>query len=96
MTVEEFKATLGRSQPPDGISPLLLALWLDAKGDWQASHAIVQDMEAKDAAWVHAYLHRKEGDEFNAGYWYNRAGRVFSTASFEEEWLKIVSTNLKN
>ncbi len=94
MTVEEFKGTLGQSLPPVGISPLLQALWLDAKGDWQGSHAIVQDMESKEAAWLHAYLHRKEGDEFNAGYWYNRTGKKFSKASLEEEWEEILKANL--
>jgi hypothetical protein len=90
MTVEEFKRTLDQSMPPVGISPLLQALWLDAKGDWQGSHAIVQDIESKEAAWLHAYLHRKEGDEFNAGYWYNLAGKTFSKVSLEEEREEIL------
>ncbi|MCA4900913.1 MAG: hypothetical protein ACK514_09640 [Bacteroidota bacterium] len=95
MTVEEFKATLTQSQPPASLSPLLKALWLDAKGSWQASHAIVQDLETKEAAWVHAYLHRKEGDEFNAGYWYQRAGKKFSKSNLEEEWNEITDGILR-
>jgi hypothetical protein len=95
MTVEEFKATIAQNQPSTFLSPLLRALWLDAKGDWQASHAIVQDMETKEAAWVHAYLHRKEGDQSNAGYWYHRAGKKFSKVSLEEEWEEIVRVHLK-
>lgn len=94
MTVEEFKASIAQSQPATFLSPLLKALWLDAKGDWQASHAIVQDMETKEAAWVHAYLHRKEGDEFNAGYWYSRAGKKFPKVKLDEEWGEIVKEML--
>ncbi|MFM7854048.1 MAG: hypothetical protein ACKO96_19540, partial [Flammeovirgaceae bacterium] len=89
--VEEFKASIAQSQPATFLSPALKALWLDGKGDWHGSHATVQDIETKEAAWVHGYLHRKEGDEFNAAYWYNRAGKKFSKVSLEEEWEEIVS-----
>ena len=70
MTVEEFEASGGKEF--DGV---LLALWWDARGDWKRAHEIAQDVSDADGAWVHAYLHRKEGDLGNAAYWYRRAGR---------------------
>ncbi|HEX3471603.1 MAG TPA: hypothetical protein VHT28_10495 [Silvibacterium sp.] len=89
MVFEEFRGTLGETRPPDGVSPLLTALWWDARGDWARAHEIAQDVESRDGAWVHAYLHRKEGDEGNAGYWYQRAGRPHSRASLDAEWEQI-------
>jgi len=74
---------------------LLTALWYDAKGDWNKSHKITQDINGTNAAWVHAYLHRKEGDSGNASYWYSRAGKSFSNKSLEEEWEEIVEALLK-
>ena len=88
--VAAFRKSLGASTPPDGVGPLLTALWHDAKGDWKRAHEIVQDEEGPDAAWVHAYLHRKEGDLSNAGYWYRRAARPASKISLEDEWETIV------
>ena len=70
MTVEEFEAT--DAAEFDGV---LLALWWDAHGDWNKAHEIAQDVSGADGAWVHAYLHRREGDVSNAGYWYRQAGR---------------------
>ena len=93
MTLDDFKTTLGRTAPPD-VSPLLRALWQDAKGDWDAAHAAAQDVDDENGAWVHAYLHRKEGDEGNAGYWYRRAGRPHSRAPLDEEWDEIVGALL--
>jgi len=87
---ETFKTSLSRSAPPDDSPPLLQALWYDARGDWDRAHRIAQEIETADAAWVHAYLHRKEGDPRNAGYWYRRAGRPPSQASLTEEWTEIV------
>jgi len=72
MTLDQFRATLSRSRPPD-VSPLLRALWHDTNGDWGRAHTIAQDIDDASAAWVHAYLHRKEGDSGNAAYWYRRA-----------------------
>jgi hypothetical protein len=89
MTVYDFKATLSFSSPPKGISNLLEAMWYDGKGDWEASHTIAQDIHSKDGSWIHAYLHRKEGDDGNAGYWYARAGRKFPSIGLEEEWEEI-------
>jgi hypothetical protein len=90
MTLKEFKSTLNQNSPPENINDLLTALWHDAKGDWNKSHKITQDRNGVDAAWVHAYLHRKEGDSGNASYWYSRAGKSFSNKTLEEEWEEIV------
>jgi len=70
-------------------------LWWDAKGDWTRAHESAQQDEGPAGAWVHAYLHRKEGDASNAEYWYNRAGRKHSSASFEIEWDEIAKALLK-
>jgi hypothetical protein len=69
----------------------LRALWLDARGDWDGAHRVVQDDESLEAAWVHAYLHRKEGDAGNAGYWYRRAGRAHARVGLEQEWEAIAA-----
>lgn len=91
MTLHEFKATLSSNLPPNGISNLLEAMWYDGKGDWEASHNIAQDIHSKEGSWIHAYLHRKEGDDGNAGYWYARAGKKFPSIGLEEEWEEICS-----
>jgi hypothetical protein len=67
-------------------------LWWDAKGDWTKAHESAQQDEGPEGSWVHAYLHRKEGDSSNAAYWYGRAGKPVFRGSFEEEWRQIVST----
>jgi hypothetical protein len=89
MTAEELRraARAGEALPPLG-GPLR-ALAEDARGDWEAAHAAAQAGEDAASAWVHAYLHRKEGDLANAGYWYGRAGRVKPAATLDEEWLAI-------
>ncbi|HVG26071.1 MAG TPA: hypothetical protein VM865_00590 [Acidobacteriaceae bacterium] len=76
------------------LPPLVRALWHEAHGDWAAAHALAQDIESPEAARVHAYLHRKEGDESNAGYWYRRAGEPLPSVSFEAEWSSIASALL--
>ena len=73
------------------LSPLLHALWHEAHGDWERAHSITQSLETVDAAWMHAYLHRKEGDSFNAGYWYRRAGRSPFTGSLHTEWTALAA-----
>ncbi|MBP7239825.1 MAG: hypothetical protein KBA14_06335 [Saprospiraceae bacterium] len=90
MTIEEFKSSLDQNIPLHGLDPLLLALWYDAKGNWEKSHSIIQDIETKEAALIHAYLHRKEGDEWNSDYWYKRSGYPRPDASLEQEWEKLV------
>ena len=89
MTVEEFAASDG-----SGFSGALLALWWDAKGDWEKAHEVAQDVAGADGAWVHAYLHRKEGEVGNAAYWYRRAGRAVATGDLTMEWEGIVGKML--
>jgi hypothetical protein len=95
MTFQEFKSTLGKSNPPDGISDLLKAMWYDGKEDWNASHNIAQDIHTQEGSLIHAYLHRKEGDIGNASYWYQKAGRPLCKVSLQEEWDAIVRELLK-
>lgn len=90
MTLADFKTSLTGTTPPADLA--LAALWWDAKGDWNAAHAHVQRDEGNPACdWVHAYLHRKEGDLSNAGYWYRNAGRPAASGSLEYEWQAIVA-----
>ena len=76
---------------PENLSPALRALWEDAKGNWSAAHSIAQEIEDETGSWIHAYLHRKEGDLGNAGYWYRRAKQPTANDTLEEEWTRIVS-----
>ena len=76
------------------MSPALRALWLDARGDWDGAHEAAQADEGGDGDWVHAYLHRKEGDAGNAAYWYRRAGKPVCRTSLDEEWEAIASALL--
>lgn len=94
MTLTDFKATLAAPTPPAGLSAVLTALWHDARGDWDAAHRVAQDIDGADGAWIHAYLHRKEGDEANAGYWYRRAGQPVASGSLDAEWDSIATTLL--
>jgi hypothetical protein len=91
ITKEEFIASASRGDLPDGLPSLLEALWHEAHGEWKLAHEIVQAESTAEAAWVHAYLHRKEGDLANAGYWYRRAKRQIPTVELEDEWREIVS-----
>jgi hypothetical protein len=90
MNYTEFIKTLSNAQPPSGISALLKALWYDAKNDWESSHNIAQDIHDENGSWIHAYLHRREGDLFNARYWYNRARKPEPNVSLKEEWDELV------
>ena len=90
----EFSASLSGAAPAPGVGAPLAALWWAAKGRWHEAHKIVQDEESADAAWVHAYLHRVEGDLGNAGYWYRRANKPAASGSLETEWDGIVSALL--
>jgi hypothetical protein len=96
MDFQHFKKSVAAKAPPGGLSPAALALWWDAKGDWDKAHASAQEGEDKAGAWVHAYLHRKEGDLSNAGYWYRRAGKAVATSALEAEWEAIARALLKN
>ncbi|MCW3117486.1 MAG: hypothetical protein JWM28_1568 [Chitinophagaceae bacterium] len=93
MSIEEFKTSLSNSLPGN-ISVYLESLWYDGTGNWEKSHSTIQDIEDKNAAWIHAYLHRKEGDIWNADYWYKRAGKKRPAFSLEEEWEELVKAFL--
>jgi hypothetical protein len=86
----EFEGSLGGDAPPTGITAPLEALWWDAKGDWTKAHHCAQTEESAAGAWVHAYLHRKEGDLANAGYWYRRAGKPLAEGALAVEWSAIL------
>jgi hypothetical protein len=94
VTLQDFKATVDANSPPEDLSPALRALWHDARGDWQAAHEVAQAIEDETGAWVHAYLHRKEGDASNAVYWYRRAGKPVATDALAVEWDRIASALL--
>jgi hypothetical protein len=94
VTLAEFQSTIDAGNEP-AVTPLLLALWHDARGDWERAHTIAQDIDDADGALVHAYLHRKEGDLSNAGYWYRRAHRPVASDSLQAEWSRIVSELLR-
>jgi hypothetical protein len=89
-----FRASLSASEPQAGASAALRALWWDAKGDWDKAHDAAQSENGAQAALVHAYLHRKEGDLGNAGYWYRRAGRAVHRGTLDEEWQALVAEML--
>jgi hypothetical protein len=88
MTFDDFRKTLADSEPP-ALPAALRALWHDGRGNWTIAHETAQDIESPDGAWVHAYLHRKEGDTANAAYWYRRARRPVATGSLDAEWAAI-------
>src|SRR3954463_3640099 len=94
MTLEAFRNSLSQDQPPRGLNLALAGLWWDAKGDWQKAHESAQRDEGPAGSWVHAYLHRKEGDGGNAGYWYRRAGKAAAKGSLDEEWLAVTQSLL--
>jgi hypothetical protein len=96
MTLDQFRSTLESEQLPENLSPSLHAMWEDARGNWDAAHAIAQDIPDKTGSWIHAYLHRKEGDLGNAGYWYRRAEQPVAHDSLEDEWARIVAALLLN
>ena len=91
MTVDELLAAATAHEPPAELEPLLRALWVEARGEWDKAHQIAQEDDSREAAWIHAYLHRKEGDSGNAAYWYRRAGRSEEQGNFEDEWRLIAS-----
>ena len=91
MDLADFRATLDEPAPPARLAPPLRALWHDARGHWQAAHALVQDDASDAAAHVHAYLHRKEGDLGNAHYWYRRAAQPPAAGSLDDEWRQIAA-----
>jgi hypothetical protein len=89
-SIDSFKDSLKKNTPDPSYSPMLTSLWYDAKGDWEKAHAQVDSLKDKGSAWVHAYLHRKEGDLWNADYWYAKANKTRPNISLEEEWESLV------
>lgn len=89
MDLNAFRASLAGRAPPPGVDLALQALWHEAKGEWDQAHRLAQRQDDEAGAWVHAYLHRVEGDLSNAGYWYRRAGKPASEAALADEWAEI-------
>ncbi len=90
----DFEISLRQPDCPENISPCLQALWHDAKNEWEKAHSIIQDINDNNASWIHAYLHRREGDIWNANYWYTRAGKTMPDCSLKDEWQQIVQSFL--
>jgi len=95
MNLQNFRKSLAGSSPPPNLNHALAGLWWDAKGDWTRAHESAQQDEGSAGAWVHAYLHRKEGDASNAAYWYQRAGKPLARGSLEAEWEAITAVLLE-
>lgn len=89
MNFSTFQQSFEQETPPPSLSSALQALWYDAQGNWEKAHDLAQNIENANGAWIHAYLHRKEGDLPNAGYWYRRAGQSQPSLSLEDEWEQI-------
>ena len=94
MELAAFKTSLDQDAAPDELSPVLQALWHEAKGNWKEAHRLAQSQRDQAGYWVHAYLHRVEGNNPNAGYWYQRSGKSPSSAPLRSEWEEIVSALL--
>jgi hypothetical protein len=95
MNLTTFQQSINSSTPPAQANVYLQALWYEAKGDWDKAHELIQDLPDKNAAWIHAYLHRQEGDTWNADYWYRRAGRKRPQQTLQEEWESITTALLE-
>jgi len=95
MTLDDFRKSLAANHPPGQLTHALAGLWWDGKGDWTRAHESAQQDEGPDGSWVHAYLHRKEGDQANAAYWYRRAGKPVCRDTLEVEWTTIASALLE-
>lgn len=95
MTLSEFKKSLHDATPPSSLTIELQALWYDAKGDWDKAHQLAQEVDTAEASWIHAYLHRKEGDPGNARYWYHRAKQPECDKDLSGEWEEIAGTLLR-
>jgi hypothetical protein len=90
MTLDDFRQSLTATEPPPRLTHALAGLWWDAKGDWTRAHESAQQGEGVEGSWVHAYLHRKEGDQSNTAYWYRRARKPACREPLDREWLSIV------
>lgn len=95
MNYDQFIDSLKKKDPPE-LSGYLLSLWHEKKNDWEKAHAIAQDIHDPDGSWIHAHLHRVEGDEGNAGYWYGKANRKEPDIPLDEEWNRLVEYFLRD
>ena len=91
MNLDSYRKSLDGDAPPTDLTGVQKAMWFAAKGDWDMAHKLAQADNSPTGAWVYAYLHRVEGDENNAGYWYARAGKPHSTARLQTEWAEIAN-----
>jgi hypothetical protein len=94
MDLEAFRDSLGEASPPAGASRAVQALWHEARGNWDQAHRLAQGQDDAAGAWVHAYLHRVEGDPSNAAYWYRRAGKQMPSVPLAEEWEEVAGALL--
>lgn len=94
MNLDEFRKALSQPSPPTGLTHVLAGLWWDGKGDWKRAHEAARQDEGIEGSWVHAYLHRKEGDQDNAAYWYRRAAKPVCRETLDAEWLSILEALL--
>ena len=94
MDLNSFRKSVVQQAPPEGLSLAAQALWWDAKGDWDRAHQLADKRHDEVGSWVHAYLHRKEGDRGNASYWYRRAGKSMPSSSLDQEWTAIARSLL--
>jgi hypothetical protein len=92
--VATFEESLKQAVPPSDLSPALEALWHERRGDWDRAHQIAQEIDGPEGACVHAYLHRREGDQSNAAYWYRQADKPIARGDLDEEWRAIVEALL--
>jgi hypothetical protein len=90
MNFDQFKTSIADEAPDSSLSAPIAALWWDAKGEWARAHALVDELETREGMAVHAYLHRKEGSDWNADYWYKRSGRDFHRPTLDAEWAALV------
>ena len=96
MNYSNFIESLTKSQAPENLSIYLQALWWEAKGNWDKAHSLVEHEHSGNGAWIHGYLHRVEGDEWNAGYWYRKASKSFPQSTLKAEWEEIARTLLES
>ena len=94
MKLNDFQKSLDQPRPPRGLTNPLAALWHAARGEHEKAHGLVQDDQSEEAAWVHAHVHRAEGDEDNARYWYDKAGKPHARIGVKDEWAEIAGALL--
>ncbi len=95
MDISFFRETLKEAAPPPRWNRSLQSLWWDARGDWHKAHDLADGLNTQAGSWIHAYLHRREGDEWNAAYWYNKAGKPFPRISLDEEFEELVGAMIR-